>query len=596
MTCFFCIYETVWYDGKQKKGKHMKNLLKYMKGYEWQSILAPLFKLLEAFFDLLVPLFVANIINRGITEENYGYIIGQFGILILLALIGLVCSITAQYFAARASVGFSTKLRQSLFDHIQHLSSAQLEKVGTATLITRITSDVNQVQNGINMALRLLLRSPFIVFGAMIMAFTIDVPSALIFAGVIPILLVVVFFIMLMSIPMFKRVQQKLDDVLHLTRQNLTGVRVIRAFCREKEAVAEFDKDNNALLKLNEKVGLLSAFMNPLTYAIINIATILLIQNGALRVSAGALSQGDVVALYNYMAQIVVELIKLASLIITIDKSLACAGRVSAILKMEEEMHYGREENKQDETVAIAFAHVTFTYEGSSAPSLEDISFTLDKGKTLGIIGGTGSGKSTLAALIMRYYDRDTGDIQLFGRDIKDYTEPFLHKLCAIVPQHAVLFHGTIRDNLCFGNEKADDAEIYAALDIAQAREVVEGKAGKLDFVVEQNGSNLSGGQKQRLTIARALVAKSDIVILDDSSSALDFATDAALRKALRTLDSTTVIISQRASAVMHADEILVLDDGKLVGKGTHDSLLSTCEVYQEIVASQFREKEVCHA
>lgn len=574
----------------------MKNLLQYMKGYEWQSILAPLFKLLEAFFDLLVPLFVANIINRGIAEENYGYIISQFGILLLLALVGLACSITAQFFAARASVGFATKLRQSLFDHICHLSTAQLDSVGTATLITRITSDVNQVQNGINMALRLLLRSPFIVFGAMIMAFTIDVPSAFVFAGVIPILLVVVFFIMLMSIPMFKRVQQKLDEVLRLTRENLTGVRVIRAFCREKEAVAEFDKSNDDLLKLNEKVGLLSAFMNPLTYVIINIATILLIQSGALRVQLGVLQQGDVVALYNYMAQIVVELIKLASLIITIDKSLACAGRVSAILRMQEEMHYGNTENKADEHTAIAFDHVTFTYAGGLAPSLEDISFTLGKGKTLGIIGGTGSGKSTLAALLMRYYDRDTGDIRLFGNDITTYTESSLHQMCAIVPQRAVLFHGTIRDNLRFGNEMADDAQIWKALDIAQAAEVVKGKAEQLDYVVEQNGRNLSGGQKQRLTIARALVAKSEIVILDDSSSALDFATDAALRKALRTLDATTVIISQRASAVMHADEIIVLDDGRLVGKGTHDSLLSTCEVYREIVASQFKEKEVCHA
>ena len=574
----------------------MRSLLKYMKGYEWQSILAPLFKLLEAFFDLLVPLFVANIINRGIVQEDYGYIIGQFGMLLLLAFVGLACSITAQYFAARASVGFSTKLRQALFDHIRHLSVSQLESVGTATLITRITSDVNQVQNGINMALRLLLRSPFIVFGAMVMAFTIDVPSALIFAGVIPILLVVVFFIMLMSIPMFKRVQQKLDEVLHLTRENLTGVRVIRAFCREKEAVAEFDNSNDALLKLNEKVGLLSAFMNPLTYAIINIATILLIQSGALRVSLGVLQQGDVVALYNYMAQIVVELIKLASLIITIDKSLACAGRVSSIMQMQEDMHYGDEQNKGDEEIAVAFDHVTFTYAGASAPSLEDISFTLGKGKTLGIIGGTGSGKSTLASLMMRYYDRDTGDIHLFGRDIVAYSESALHDLCGIVPQHATLFHGTIRDNLCLGNEKADEGTLWKALDIAQAKEVVEGKEGQLDYVIEQNGRNLSGGQKQRLTIARALVAGSDIVILDDSSSALDFATDAALRKALRTLSTTTIIISQRASAVMHADEILVLDDGRIAGKGTHEQLLADCGVYQEIVASQFKKKEVCHA
>lgn len=575
----------------------MKNLLKYMKGYEWQSILAPLFKLLEAFFDLLVPLFVANIINQGIQGQDYAYIAGQFGILLLLALIGLFCSITAQYFAARASVGFATKLRQELFDHILHLSDAQLEKVGTSTLITRITSDVNQVQNGINMALRLLLRSPFIVFGAMIMAFTIDVPSALIFSCVIPVLLVVVFFIMLMSIPMFKRVQQKLDEVLRLTRENLTGVRVIRAFCREKEAVSEFDTSNNALLKLNEKVGLLSAFMNPLTYAIINIATILLMQCGALRVSYGALGQGDVVALYNYMAQIVVELIKLASLIITIDKSLACAGRVSSILGIQEDMHYGSAEADMDADNAIVFDHVTFTYDGSSVPSLEDITFTLPKGKTLGIIGGTGSGKSTLAALMMRSYDTDSGKITLFGKEISMYSESALHQMCALVPQKAVLFHGTVRDNLCFGHADADDADLWKALDIAQAREVVEGKKGQLDFVIEQNGRNLSGGQKQRLTIARALVTNAEVVILDDSSSALDYATDAALRKALARLDTTTVIISQRASAVMHADEILVLDDGKLAGKGTHDTLLKDCAVYQEIVASQWKEKkEVCHA
>lgn len=586
-----------------EKERVMSKMFKYLRGYEWQSLLAPLFKLLEAFFDLLVPLFVANIINRGVADADFVYVAEQFVILLVLAAVGLSCSITAQYFAARASVGFATRLRQSLFDHIQKFSFADLDAVGTDTLITRLTSDINQIQNGLNLALRLLLRSPFIVFGAMIMAFTINVKAALIFAGVIPVLCVVVFSIMLISIPMFKKVQRRLDLVLSSTRENLTGVRVIRAFRREQDEVREFDERNRALTSLNEKVGLVSAFMNPLTYAIINIATVLLIQTGAVQVSMGNIAQGDVVALYNYMAQIVVELIKMATLIITIDKSLACAGRVNQVLEINPTMKYGSETADSQAEKAIDFSHVSFTYAGASESSVEDVSFSLPAGKTLGIIGGTGSGKSTLAGLISRSYDADKGEIRLFGKNIMNCSEAEIHRLVGIVPQRAVLFAGTVRDNMRLGNKNATDEQIWQALETAQAADVIREKKGGLDFVIEQNGRNLSGGQKQRLTIARALTADPQILLLDDSASALDFATDAALRRALSRLRKTTVIISQRVSSIRHADMILVLDDGVPAGIGTHEELMENCSVYQEICHSQFPQgmpsemkKEVCHA
>lgn len=576
-------------------GGKMKNLLQYLRGYELQSFLAPLFKLLEAFFDLLVPLFVANIINRGIAGADMAYVFRQFGILIALALTGLCCSVTAQYFAAKASVGFASRLRQALFDHIQTLSFTELDGIGTDTLITRLTSDVNQVQNGLNMALRLLLRSPFIVFGAMVMAFTINVQAALIFAGVIPVLGLVVFAIMLVSIPLFRHVQKRLDGVLSAARENLTGVRVIRAFCREEESVREFDLRNEALTSLNEKAGLLSAFMNPLTYAIINIATVLLIRCGALQVSFGAIGQGDVVALYNYMAQIVVELIKLASLIITIDKSIACAGRASRILSVSSSMAFGCETETDPSRDAITFRDVSFTYAGASEPAAEHISFTLPAGSTLGIIGGTGSGKSTIGSLIARAYDAGEGEVCLFGKPVGSYTEETLHHLIGVVPQKAVLFSGTIRENMKLGRQNATDEEIMQALRTAQAEQIVREKEGCLDFRIEQNGRNLSGGQKQRLTIARALTAAPEILLMDDSASALDFATDAALRKAVADLDLTAVIISQRTSAVRHADLILVMEDGRLAGSGTHEELMRSCRVYQEIYYSQFPQEKPEH-
>jgi ABC-type multidrug transport system fused ATPase/permease subunit len=572
----------------------MKNLLKYFEHHKKATVIAPLFKLLEAFFDLLVPLVVAQIIDVGIVNRDTGYIYLNIGLLILLALVGFACSITAQYFAARVSSDVGTDIRQDMFDHIEGMSYAKLDKIGTSTLITRLTSDVNQVQTGINMGLRLLLRSPFIVFGSLIMAFTINVKAALVFAVAIPVLSAVVFGLMWVSIPLFRKVQGKLDAVTGLTRENLTGVRVIRAFCKESEEVKDFDKKNEDLTRTNEFVGKLSALMNPVTFALINIATIVLIQVGAVQVNLGSLQQGEVVALYNYMAQMIIELVKLASLLITLNKSIACANRVSQILTLPEGMEFPAEMTQQPaEHGTVAFRHVSMTYEDAGEESLSDIDFQIQKGQTVGVIGGTGSGKSTVVNLIPRFYDAAEGEVLVDGIDVKKYPEHRLTDLVGMVPQKAVLFKGSIRDNMKWGNPNAGDEEIWQALTMAQAREVVEGKQGGLDYMLEQNGRNLSGGQKQRLTIARALVKKPEILILDDSASALDFATDAALRRALRTLSgtTTTLIVSQRVSSIMQAGMILVLNDGNLVGKGTHEELMKSCEIYQEIYYSQYPEK-----
>ena len=570
----------------------MKKLFVYLKNYKKESILAPMFKLLEAFFDLLTPILIANIINTGIKNSDSTYILQQFLLLIGLACVGMACSITAQYFAAKSAVGFATDLRQALFDHIQSLSYSELDTIGTDTLITRLTSDCNQIQNGLNLALRLLLRSPFIVFGAMIAAFMINFKIALIFLVTIIILLIVVFSIMLVSIPLFKKVQKRLDKVLSLTRENLTGVRVIRAFRKEENEVKEFDHENQVYTKTNEFVGKISALMNPLTYVIINIATIILIQQGAIQVNLGNLAQGDVVALYNYMAQIVVELIKLASLIITIDKSIACADRVQNVFEIHSSISYPTQSQTSDSDCAIQFDHVSFRYAGASENSLNDISFTLNKGQTLGIIGATGAGKSTLVNLIPRFYDASEGEVLIDGSPIQQYKKDDLFQKISIVPQKAVLFKGTIRENMKLGNENATDEEIWKALEISQAKEVVEEKEGQLDCMIEQNGRNLSGGQRQRLTIARAFVKNPEIILLDDSASALDFATDARLRTAISKTNITTVIVSQRTSSIKHADVILVLDDGNLVGKGTHEELMKDCHIYQEIYYSQFPEEK----
>ena len=567
----------------------MRSLAVYLKNYKKESILAPFFKFLEVVFDLIVPIIIAQIIDVGIAHHDNGYIVQRFFILILMAAFGLTCSITAQFFAAKASVGFATKLRQAVYDHVQRLSFTELDTLGTDTLITRLTDDINQVQNGLNMGLRLLLRSPFIVLGSMVMAFTIDFKCALVFAVAIPFLFLVVFVIMFLSIPLFKKVQGKLDTVTGLTRQNLTGVRVIRAFCREKEAVQEFDTRNDELTKLNLFVGRLSALLNPITYVLINIATVILIQKAGVEVNLGGMQQGQVVALYNYMAQMIVELIKLASLIITLNKSAACAGRVADILKVKSSMDY------PTATASSATSDdVTFEYSGAGAPSLSHISFSVKKGQTVGIIGGTGSGKTTLVNLISRFYDATKGTVLLDGQNIENYERNDLHSKIGVVPQKAALFKGSIRDNMKWGREDATDGDLWQALTTAQGKDVVEGKPGQLDFELEQNGKNLSGGQKQRLTIARALVKKPEILILDDSASALDFATDAALRKALNKLDwnVTTFLVSQRSSSIQQADLILVLDNGNLAGKGTHAELLQTCETYREIYFSQFPEEK----
>ena len=577
----------------------MKKLASYLKRYTKESILAPLFKLLEVVFDLMVPLVVARMINIGVAGNDRGYMVRCFLILILMALLGLAASITAQFFAAKASTGFAADLRQAVFDHIQGFSFTELDTLGADTMITRLTDDINQVQTGVNMGLRLLLRSPFVVFGAMIMAFTIDVSCAWVFAVVIPVLFVAVFAIMLSSIPLYRKAQSALDRVTCLTRENLTGVRVIRAFCREDHSVREFDESSQALTRLNEFVGKISALLNPLTYVLINLAAVVLIDRAAIRVNIGSIAQGDVVALNNYMLQITVELIKLASLIITLTKSMACAGRVAGVLEQPTSMTYPEKDAQPRENAdeAVRFDHVNFTYRNAGAPSLTDISFRAEKGQTIGIIGGTGSGKSTLISLIPRFYDAASGTVCLDGCDVKEYTQEALCRKIAVVQQRSVLFQGTIRDNLRWGNENASDEELWQALEVAQAREIVEGKEGQLDFRLEQGGRNLSGGQKQRLSIARALVKKPEILILDDSSSALDFATDAALRSAIHGLGGgvTTFLVSQRIACIRQADQILVLDNGSLAGVGTHEELLERCGLYQEIFDSQFpgeREKK----
>ena len=577
----------------------MKKLASYLKRYTKESILAPLFKLLEVVFDLMVPLVVARMINIGVAGNDRGYMVRCFLILILMALLGLAASITAQFFAAKASTGFAADLRQAVFDHIQGFSFTELDTLGADTMVTRLTDDINQVQTGVNMGLRLLLRSPFVVFGAMIMAFTIDVSCAWVFAVVIPVLFVAVFAIMLSSIPLYRKAQSALDRVTCLTRENLTGVRVIRAFCREDHSVREFDESSQALTKLNEFVGKISALLNPLTYVLINLAAVVLIDRAALRVNIGSIAQGDVVALNNYMLQITVELIKLASLIITLTKSMACAGRVAGVLEQPTSMTYPEKDAQPRENgdEAVRFDRVNFSYRNAGAPSLTDISFCAGKGQTVGIIGGTGSGKSTLISLIPRFYDAASGTVCLDGCNVKEYTQQALCRKVAVVQQRSVLFQGTIRDNLRWGNENASDEELWQALEVAQAREIVEGKEGQLDFRLEQGGRNLSGGQKQRLSIARALVKKPEILILDDSSSALDFATDAALRSAIHGLGGgvTTFLVSQRIACIRQADQILVLDNGSLAGVGTHEELLENCGLYQEIFDSQFpgeREKK----
>lgn len=572
----------------------MKKLWKYMRDYRREGILAPLFKLLEASLELLVPLVMAQIIDIGIANGDGGFILSRCGILAVLAAVGLVCSITAQYFAAKASVGFAAKLRSTLFKHIQSLSYSKLDTQGTGTLIARITGDINQVQSGMNLALRLLLRSPFVVFGAMIMAFTIDVKAALVFVVTIPLLSIVVFGIMLWSIPMYKKVQARLDKVLGITRENLSGVRVIRAFCKEDEERREFGERNAALTKLQLIVGRVSAAMNPATYIMINLGIAVLIYVGALRVDSGILTQGQVVALYNYMSQILVELVKLASLIITITKALACAGRVSAALDVESDMHGADTMPKEIDTdEEVRFENVEFGYATGGEPALSGISFSVKKGETMGIIGGTGSGKSSLVSLIPRFYDATGGHVYIKENDVKDYPLGALREMVGMVPQKAVLFKGTIRENLRWGNADATEEEMERALSDAQALEIVKAKPEGLDSPVAQNGKNLSGGQRQRLTIARALIKKPEILILDDSASALDYATDLALRRSLAALSykPTVFIVSQRASSILHADKIAVLDEGKMVGLGTHDELMQTCPVYREIYYSQYEQE-----
>ncbi|WP_295362126.1 ABC transporter ATP-binding protein [uncultured Pseudoramibacter sp.] len=574
----------------------MKKLFAYLKDYRRDAILAPTFKLLEAFFDLLVPLVVAKIIDVGIAQDNHTYIVHMVIVMLILAVAGLASSITAQFFAARSSVGCVTDMRQGLFDHIQKFSYSELDQVGTDTLITRMTSDMQQVQNGLNMALRLLLRSPIVVLGSMIMAFTIDVKCALVFVVAIPILSLVVFGIMRVSIPMFRRVQKKLDRLLGSTRENLTGVRVVRAFGQEKDAVKAFDDNNDALTRWNEKVGRWSAALNPLTYAIVNIATIVLIQVGAIRVNMGGIQQGQVVALYNYMAQMIIELIKLAQLIVLINRSIACAERIQSVFEIKPGMAFPKDwaDGTDANDTAVVFDHVTFTYENGGAPALSDISFKAKKGETVGIIGGTGSGKSTLVSLIPRFYDAGDGAVTVFGEDVRDYPKGKLNEKIGFVPQRVTLFEGSIRDNLSWGKADADSDEMNRALATAQVKDVVDQKPEGLDFHLQQNGHNLSGGQRQRLTIARALVRKPEILIMDDSASALDFATDAALRQAIHSLhrDMTVFIVSQRTASVMSADQILVLDQGQLVGQGTHEELLAHNQVYQEIYYSQFPKED----
>lgn len=571
----------------------MKHLYPYIRRFRKESILAPLFKMLEATFDLLVPMVVADIIKVGIAGGDTTYIWTRCGLLVLMALIGLLCSFTAQYFAARAAIGTSTGLRHELMAHIQSLSFSELDTLGVSTLITRMTSDVNQVQNGLNMFLRLFLRSPFIVAGAMIAAFTIDTQIALIFLAAIPVLAVIVFGIMRITSPMYKTVQSRLDAVTGATRENLSGVRVVRAFGREDAEEENFVQQNGSLNAMQLKVGRIAALMNPLTYVVVNLGIIGILYFGANKIGSGALLSGDVVALVNYMSQILVELVKLANLVVLLTRAIASMGRVSQVLDTPSTMAFPEKPVSADAAsdVAVAFDHVSLRYQGAGAESLSDVTFTAKKGQTIGVIGGTGSGKTTLVSLIPRFYDATKGQVTLLGQPITAYSKEELNRHVAVVMQKAQLFKGTIRSNLLWGNENATDEELWHALSIAQSEDFVRQKPGKLDDPVEQGGRNLSGGQRQRLTIARALVGHPDILILDDSASALDYATDAALRKALRTLpaETTLFIVSQRTSSLRHADQIIVLDDGHVVGIGKHDTLMQTCEVYREIHESQFR-------
>lgn len=578
----------------------MKKLLVYLKDYKKESILGPLFKLLEASFELIVPLVVASMIDVGIPNQDKGYIVKMALVLVALGVIGLISSVTAQFFAAKAAVGFATKVRQALFDHIQKLTFGQMDSQGTATLITRMTSDVNQVQNGVNLVLRLFLRSPFIVFGAMIMAFTVDVKAALIFVVVIPLLLIVVFAILLISIPMFSRVQANLDQVMRTTRENLTGSRVIRAFAKEPEEIEEFQKENRVLRDVQVVAGRVSALMNPVTYIIINGGLMALIYVGALQIEGGILTQGQVVALINYMSQILVELIKLANLIITVTKAIACGNRIESVMEIPAGFpNEGQIAGQKSGTDAsadgyeVVFDQVGMAYNEGGDEAISDVNLKVKRGETIGVIGGTGSGKSTLVNLIPRFYDVTRGRVLVDGTDVRDMEPEKLRSKIGMVLQKAVLFRGTIRENLFWGNEGATDEEIWQALETAQAKEFVEQKEDGLDTMIEQEGRNLSGGQRQRLSIARALVRKPEILILDDSSSALDYATDLKLRQAIKALpgDMTVFIVSQRASSLMHADQIIVLDDGDVVGLGTHEELLKTCETYQEIYYTQVEKK-----
>ena len=572
----------------------MRLFLTYLKNYKKESILGPLFKLLEASFELFIPLVIAAIVDTGIANGDKGYVIRMCLLLVALAVIGLACAVTAQYFAAKAATGVAKNLRASLFAHVGTLSYTELDTVGTSTLITRMTSDVNQVQSGINLTLRLLLRSPFVVFGAMIMAFTVDVSAAWTFAVTIPLLCLVVFGIMLISIPLYKKVQGKLDRVLGITRRNLTGARVIRAFCREEEETEEFDRRNEELTVVQKYVGRISALMNPVTYVIINIAILILVYRGAIRVEHGILTQGAVIALYNYMSQILVELIKMANLIISITKAVACGHRIEAVMAKKSSMEDGAEAYSAERaSYAVEFRAAALRYAGASEDSLSPVTLSVRHGEVVGVIGGTGSGKTTLVNLIPRFYDVTAGELRVNGRNVKDYTADSLREAIGVVPQKAVLFRGSIRDNMRYGNENATDEEILHALSIAQADGVVADKEGGLDFLIEQGGRNLSGGQRQRLTIARALVKHPEILILDDSASALDYATDAALRRALKESlpDTTVFIVSQRTASIMHADRIVVLEDGEVVGIGNHVELLSECPVYREIYESQFKQE-----
>lgn len=583
----------------------MISLLVHLKDYKKESVLAPLFKMLEASFELFVPLVMAAVIDVGIAQKDRPYIVKMCFVLIALGIIGLVCSITAQYFAAKAASGFATGVRHALFEHIQKFTFTEMDTLGTSTLITRMTSDINQVQSGVNLVLRLFLRSPFIVFGAMIMAFTVDTKAALVFVVTIPLLSVVVFGIMLVTMPLYKKVQSNLDSVLLATRENLTGARVIRAFNKEEDEIQRYEEENQTLTDAQKFVGRISGLMNPLTYMIVNGAIIVLIYIGAMRVNIGDLTQGQVVALINYMSQILVELVKLANLIISVTKAAACLNRVESVLAVKPDMNEGdvRWKSNSSETdwdlknkiPVVEFSHVSLTYKGASDTSLSDINFCAKKGQTIGIIGGTGSGKSSLVNLIPRFYDATDGTVKINGRDIKEYQTENLREHIGVVLQKAVLFKGSIADNLRWGKEDATEQEMYEALDISQAREFVDTKQGGLEFQIEQGGRNLSGGQKQRMTIARALVRKPEILILDDSASALDFATDAALRKSIKEMKNqpTVFIVSQRAASIQHADQIIVLDDGAMAGIGTHEELLKDCPIYQEIYYSQFPKEAV---